>query len=143
MNTVPLNQMTHFSLLYVFVFHSLSYLPTFLSVFISVADSPIIQSANPILPGNILRVTWSQPLAGATIISYRVHYSGGDDLGDIESFTTSVDLDGLITDGRVYTISVEALSLHLSGVSESVDVVMSKFIIIYYTTWCDQTHLCI
>ena len=139
MDTVPLNRLTRFYLLYVFMFHFLSYLPTFLSVFTSVADPPTIQSANPILPGNILRVIWSQPLTGATIISYRVHYSGGDDVGDIESFTTSVDLDGLITDGRVYTISVEALSLHLSGVSESVDVVMSKFTLIYYTTWHDQS----
>ena len=95
----------------------------------SVASFPVIQSADQVPPGNKIRVTWSQTLGGAPIISYRVYYSGDDDVGYVarESSNTLVDIDGLINDGRIYTISVEALSVHLSGESTAVDVVLGNF----------------
>ena len=63
---------------------------------------------------------WSQPVGGATVIGYIIHYTDND--GNIETETanagsTSVDITGLIV-GVMYTITVEARSQHLSGESE-------------------------
>ena len=102
--------------------------PTFSVLFpsFSVASVPIINSANQIPPGNTIRVTWRQPIGGAPVISYRVYYSGGDDVGYMESSNTTVDIADLVNDGRIYTISVEALSLHLSGESSTMNVLLGN-----------------
>ena len=50
---------------------------------------------------------------------YTVHYSGGGDTGSVNvgSSTAATTITGRIKDGRTYTITVEAKSEHLSGVS--------------------------
>ena len=55
---------------------------------------------------------------------YRVHYSGGGDEGSVSvsASATTADLEDLMNDGHTYTISVEALSEHLSGESDTMNV---------------------
>ena len=55
---------------------------------------------------------------------YRVHYSGGGDVGSVSASPsdTTADLEDLMNDGRTYTISVEAQSVQISGVSDTMDV---------------------
>ena len=52
---------------------------------------------------------------------YTVHYSGGMDTGSVNvvgpSTTTATTITGRMNDGRTYTITVEAKSVHLSGES--------------------------
>ena len=63
---------------------------------------------------------WSQPVGGAQVVGYTIHYNGSDDNIGTESAntgSTSVDITGL-TVGVMYTITVEARSQHLSGESE-------------------------
>ena len=50
---------------------------------------------------------------------YTVHYSGGGDTGSVNvgSSTTATIIIGRINDGRTYTATVEAKSIHLSGES--------------------------
>ena len=58
---------------------------------------------------------------------YTVHYSGGGDTGSVNvgSSTTALNITGRINDGRTYTITVEAKSLHLSRGS-TVTVTLSE-----------------
>ena len=55
---------------------------------------------------------------------YVVHYSDGstDRSISVGTSSTSADITGLINDGRTYSISVEATSEQLSGVSDTVDI---------------------
>ena len=55
---------------------------------------------------------------------YRVHYSGGGDEGSesVSASATTADLEDLMNDGRTYTISVEARSYQISGVSDTMNV---------------------
>ena len=64
---------------------------------------------------------------------YRVHYSGSGDVGSVavSASSTTADLNGLVNDGRTYTISVEAQSEHLSGESAAVSVEMCKPLLQY------------
>ena len=50
---------------------------------------------------------------------YTVHYSGGMDTGsvNVRLSTTTTTIAGRMNDGRTYTITVEAKSMHLSGES--------------------------
>ena len=50
---------------------------------------------------------------------YTVHYSGGGDTGSVNvgPSTTATTITGRMNDGRTYTITVEAKSVHLSGES--------------------------
>ena len=61
---------------------------------------------------------------------YTVHYSGGGDTGsvNVESSATTVTITGLMNDGRTYTITVEAKSVHLSGESTA-SVTLSECVI--------------
>ena len=53
------------------------------------------------------------------VTGYIVRYNdgGADSISTLSSSFTSTDITG-ITNGRIYTISVEATSQHLSGESE-------------------------
>lgn len=74
-----------------------------------------------------LRVEWSQPLGGARVNGYVVHYR--DDNTGIEksvpASSTTSDITDLTRD-HSYTLKVEAISEHLSGVSESATVTVGK-----------------
>ena len=50
---------------------------------------------------------------------YIVHYSGGGDTGSVNvgPSTTTTTITGRMNDGRTYTTTVEAKSVHLSGES--------------------------
>ena len=63
---------------------------------------------------------------------YIVHYSDGgtDMMRTVLSSSTSYDITGL-TDGSTYTISVEATSQHLSGVSQIITLRMCYIYIVY------------
>ena len=96
----------------------------------TVAGPPTITSAEQISPGTTIRVSWDPPTEGATVTGYRVSYtSSGSPVStgsqSVGPSVTSTDLTGLVSnDSRTYTISVEAESEHLSGVSGDVDVVL-------------------
>ena len=55
---------------------------------------------------------------------YTVHYSDGstDRSMSVAASSTSADITSLISDGRTYSISVEATSEQLSGESDTVDI---------------------
>ena len=77
-------------------------------------------SAQQVAPGSSISVTWSAPSGGATVTGYTVHYSGDMDTGSVNvgsSTTTATTFTGRMNDGRTYTITVEAKSMHLSGES--------------------------
>ena len=60
---------------------------------------------------------------------YVVHYSSNgvtNSLSGLSSSATSYEITGL-TNGRAYSISVEATSEHLSGESETMIIVLCKF----------------
>ena len=60
---------------------------------------------------------------------YVVHYSSNgvtNSLSGLSSSATSYEITGL-TIGRIYSISVEATSEHLSGESETMIIVLCKF----------------
>ena len=99
------------------------------------ADPPNILSAVQVPPGTIVAVTWSTPLEGAPVIGYIVHYTGGDDVGSVavSSSSTSTDISGLTNDGRIYIITVEALSEHVSGESDAAHVVLCTFTLYNYS----------
>ena len=76
-----------------------------------------------------VRVEWSQLLGGASVTGYVVHYSSNgvtNSLSGLPSSAISHEITGL-TNGRAYSISVEATSEHLSGESETVIIVLCKF----------------
>ena len=87
----------------------------------AVASDPVITSLESISSSSV-RVEWSQPLGGATVTGYVVHYSDGDTdrIESVHASSTSSLITGL-TINITYTISVEATSEHLSGVSEVVE----------------------
>ena len=99
------------------------------------ADPPTILSAGQVSPGTIIAVTWNSPQEGAPVIGYVVHYTGGDDVGSVavSSSSTSTDISGLTNDGRTYTITVEALSEHVSGESTAANIVLCTFTLYNYS----------
>ena len=83
-----------------------------------VASAPTITSLEQ-TSSTTVRVEWSQPPGGAEVTGYVVHYISGGSIRSeaVSSSSTSTTISGL-TVGHTYTISVEALSQHLYGVSE-------------------------
>ena len=100
------------------------------SIFYSVANAPTITSLQLTGPGT-LRVEWSPPVGGASVVGYTIHYTDNDGNIGTESTnadSTSVDISGLCDgDGVMYTVTVEATSEHLSGVSESMNGIGGRF----------------
>ena len=92
----------------------------------TVAGPPTITSAEQVSPGTTIRVSWSAPAEGAPVTGYRVFYTsnGVTESRSVGRRVTSTNLNRLVNDGRSYTITVEATSEHLSGVSDAVDVVL-------------------
>ena len=90
------------------------------SIYHPVASAPNITSLDQI-SATAVRVEWSQPSGGATVTGYVVHYSDGDTdrTESVAANSTSYNIRDL-TSGLTYTISVEATSEHLSGVSDNV-----------------------
>ena len=88
----------------------------------AVANPPTITLQQ--LSATSVRVMWSQPPGGATVMGYIVHYS--DMMRTVSSSSTSYDITGL-TSGPTYTISVEATSQHLSGESEEMNITLREF----------------
>ena len=84
------------------------------------AGDPTLDQPVQISP-TAVRVTWSQPSGGATVIDYTVHYTRDDGtarrINDISPNTATADITGL-TNSRTYTITVEAVANGLSGESE-------------------------
>ena len=56
---------------------------------------------------------------------YVVHYRTNSSVWTKSSSSTSIDITGL-TSGATYTISVEATSQHLSGMSENMTIELSE-----------------
>ena len=93
-----------------------------------VAADPIIISLVSLVSATV-RVEWSQPPGGASVTGYVVHYSDGStDVGSMSAAasSTSADITGLVSDGRTYSISVEATSEQLSGESDTVDITEAR-----------------
>ena len=88
-----------------------------------VASDPISVSLVQV-SSTVVRVEWSQPSGGASVTGYVVHYSDGstDRSMSVAASSTSADITGLVNDGRIYSISVEATSEQLSGESDAVDI---------------------
>ena len=63
------------------------------------------------------------------MINYIVRYNdgGADSIRTLSSSSTGYDITGL-TNGRTYTISVEATSIHLSGESQGMTITLREFI---------------
>ena len=91
-----------------------------------VAGNPTLVSLEQTFPTTVI-VRWSPPSGGATVTGYVVHYRN----------TTSVRTKGVsqtltgtfllsLTSGATYTISVEAISQHLSGESEKMNITLSE-----------------
>ena len=96
---------------------------TFLLTPRSVASPPAIQSAEQVVSGTTVTVTWSSSSGGAAVTGYIVHYTCNSDgvpqSVAVPSSSTTADLAGL-DNGCTYTISVEAQSEHISGESATV-----------------------
>lgn len=91
-----------------------------------VAKAPNITSVERV--GTSARVQWGQPSGGATVTGYRVHYR--DENTGIERSTATApapisDITDLISD-HSYTFIVEAMSEHLSGLSDVVTLTVGK-----------------
>ena len=79
-----------------------------------------------------MRVEWSPPVGGASVVGYTIHYTDNDGNIGTESAnagSTSVDISVLsgLCDDEMYTVTVEARSEHLSGVSESMNGIVGRF----------------
>ena len=75
-----------------------------------------------------VRVEWSQPTGGAPLLSSIVHTTNSSgSVWDVpvSAESTSAIITGL-TDGEAYTISVEAISQHLSGESKQMNITMGN-----------------
>ncbi|CAI8019279.1 Neuronal cell adhesion molecule, partial [Geodia barretti] len=85
---------------------------------LKVAGSPTLMLVVQISATSVI-VEWSQPSGGATVTGYVVHYSHGDDnmTEDVPATSSSYIITNL-TSCYSYTISVEATSEHVSGISE-------------------------
>ena len=93
--------------------------------------SPVTTDPNIVslvqVSGTAVRVEWSQPSGGASVTGYTVHYSrnGVTDSISLPSTSTSHEITGL-TNGRTYSISVEATTQQLSGVSEIMTIALCE-----------------
>ena len=82
-------------------------------------------------PGTTIRVSWSPPTEGATVTGYRVIYtsSGSPSSGGSQTVgptVASMNITDLINDGRIYTITVEFMTVsdHFPGVSDDKNVLL-------------------
>lgn len=76
-----------------------------------------------------LRVTWTSPIIGATVTGYVIHYRSGvidSSLENLLPTSTTADITGLIS-GGTYTVSVEAVSIHLSGESAGMTITLGEY----------------
>ena len=90
-----------------------------------VATDPTIVSLEQV-SATTVRVEWSQPPGGASVTGYVLHYSDGStDEGSMSTSFTSADITGL-TNGRTYSISVEATTLQLSGESTTQPITLCE-----------------
>ena len=88
-------------------------------IFYSVVNAPTITSLLQTGPGT-LRVEWSPPVGGASVVGYTIHYTDSDgSVGTESANTDSTSVNIAINYNVMYTITVEARSEHLSGESES------------------------
>ena len=78
-------------------------------------------------------VQWSQPSEGATVTSYVIHYSNGttNKSKKVTASMTNTIITNL-TIGPKYTVTVEATSNHLSGVSNNMAITLSKAINLWH-----------
>ena len=73
-----------------------------------------------------MRVKWTHPLGGASITHYIVHYNDSTtEKSEYVDVFSSCDITNL-TNGPNYNIWVEAMSSHLSEVSDVMTVTLSK-----------------
>ena len=105
--------------------------------FSSVAGDPSSASVEQISPTTI-RVMWSPPSEGATVSSYRVHYRTNSSVADQLASFNSTDITHL-TVSATYTISVEAISQHLSGESEEMTITLREFLPGYHAVYTTNT----
>ena len=88
------------------------------SIFYSVANAPTITSLQLTGPGT-LRVEWSPPVGGASVVGFTIHYTDSDgNIGTESANGGSTIVNIGINDNVMYTIIVEARSDNLSGESE-------------------------
>ena len=75
-------------------------------------------------------VEWSQPSGGATVTGYVVHYSDGvtNMTESVSASSTSSHITNLANCSN-YTFFVEALSEHLSGLSDNILFELGKTIL--------------
>ena len=78
-------------------------------------------------------VEWSQPSGGAAVTVYVVHYSHGDDnmTEDVPATSSSYIITNL-TSCYSYTISVEATSEHVSGISERFTLIAGMYTVMQH-----------
>ena len=91
----------------------------------TVAHPPIIEVAEQ-TSTNSARVEWSQPQGGATVTGYVVHYSDG--ITERSLRLSALDFCANITQlghNRAYTIVVEATSSQLSGLSYTINILIT------------------
>ena len=82
-----------------------------------VASDPTVSLVQ--VSATTVRVEWSQPSGGASVTGYVVHYSSNgvtNSLSGLSSSATSYEITGL-TNGCIYSISVEATTEHLESLS--------------------------
>ena len=75
-----------------------------------------------------VRVEWNQPSGGPSVTGYNIHYGSNGvtkSVLGLPSTSTSHEITGL-TNGRTYSISVQAIAEHLSGGSESLTITMCE-----------------
>ena len=104
------------------------YISTFPFILNVVAADPTVSLA--LVSATTVRVEWSQPSGGASVTGCVVHYSSNGVTNSIPGLpptSTSYEITGL-TNGRIYSISVEATSEQLSGESEPTTIVVCKSI---------------
>ena len=94
----------------------------------SVAGNPTLDQPVQI-SATAVRVTWSHPSVGATVIEYTVHYTrdgaSSERTPDTAPSATTADITGL-TNGKTYTITVEAVANGLSGESEERTITLGE-----------------
>ena len=91
-----------------------------------VAGNPTLTSLEQIAHTRV-SVRWSPPSGGVTVTGYVVHYRNTT---FVRTKSVSQDVTGTfllsLTHGATYTISVEAISQHLSGESEEMNITLGE-----------------
>ena len=92
-----------------------------------VASSPTLLLVTQTSATSVI-VEWSQPSGGATVTGYVVHYSDGvtNMTHSVPASSTSLRVTNLVPCHN-YTLSVEASSKHLSGLSKKTALTLGKY----------------